>query len=772
MKKIFTLFVLLLFLKNIRAQYVTIPDSNFRNYLQMHYASCMSSNLLDTTCYAVKNDTVLNWLNDASYRVKNFYGLQYFINLKKLYFVNDSLTVLPALPNSLRELDISSAVQGQLTSLPVLPNSLQVLYCQSQSITSLPTLPNALRELYCDGNLLTSLPNLPSGMRYLLCRGNLLTGFPTLPDSLRLLDCSINYSITSLPNLPNKLYSLKCDGNPLTTLPSLPDSLIDLTAGPQLLNLPPLPNKLQFLSIAYNSSLTCLPTLPNSLVTLWAYNTPINCLPNYPSSLIPISFNNVFNLPLCAISNSLINTNNCSGADGITGYTYVDKNHNCLRDVGDTSIANVRIKLYDNAGNFVNQNSSHYNGMYNFLQSSGTYSVTLDTVGKPFKIDCPMSNNDTVVQLNIGNPTINNIDFSIKCKPGYDVGVQSTYVTGMVFPNSTHSLHIVSGDVSQWQNLNCASGASGQVIINVYGPVSFSTITAGALTPNIIGNTFTYNISDFGTVNIFSDFGLILKVDTTASIGDSICVTTQVITPNNDYNLSNNISHYCYPITNSHDPNIKDVYPVDVPEGYSNYFVYTVHFQNTGTASAQNIRLIDTLDNNFDLESFEVINYSHQNIWAVNNRVLAFYFLNINLPDSNSNPIGSMGFVQYRIKPKISWTPPYKIKNTAYIYFDYNVPIVTNTTYNSIITTTGLNNQSEILGAIYPNPNNGTFIIEVNTKEREFVQLFDMTGNVVLLQTIENGKATIDASHLAAGIYNIRIKGASSITNKKLVIVK
>jgi hypothetical protein len=50
--------------------------------------------------------------------------------------------------------------------------------------------------------------------------------------------------------------------------------------------------------------------------------------------------------------------------------------------------------------------------------------------------------------------------------------------------------------------------------------------------------------------------------------------------------------------------------------------------------------------------------------------------------------------------------------------------------------------------------------------------LYDITGHIVLFQTIENGKAIIDANHLAPGIYNINIKGTSSVINKKLVIVK
>ena len=62
--------------------------------------------------------------------------------------------------------------------------------------------------------------------------------------------------------------------------------------------------------------------------------------------------------------------------------------------------------------------------------------------------------------------------------------------------------------------------------------------------------------------------------------------------------------------------------------------------------------------------------------------------------------------------------------------------------------------------------------IELHNKEKHNIQLFDITGTLVLSQTIENGKAIIDANYLAAGIYNINIKGNSSVTNKKLVIVK
>ena len=56
---------------------------------------------------------------------------------------------------------------------------------------------------------------------------------------------------------------------------------------------------------------------------------------------------------------------------------------------------------------------------------------------------------------------------------------------------------------------------------------------------------------------------------------------------------------------------------------------------------------------------------------------LDFKFPNIMLPDSASNPAGSQGFVQYRIKPKANLPLGTQIENTAHIYFDYNAAITT-----------------------------------------------------------------------------------------------
>ena len=72
--------------------------------------------------------------------------------------------------------------------------------------------------------------------------------------------------------------------------------------------------------------------------------------------------------------------------------------------------------------------------------------------------------------------------------------------------------------------------------------------------------------------------------------------------------------------------------------------------------------------------------------------------------------------------------------------------------------------------SIYPNPNNGTFVIEPNTSAKQTVMVYDVTGKVVLTQTI-NGKTSIDAGSLNEGVYNISIS-SEGIINKRLIIIK
>ena len=92
---------------------------------------------------------------------------------------------------------------------------------------------------------------------------------------------------------------------------------------------------------------------------------------------------------------------------------------------------------------------------------------------------------------------------------------------------------------------------------------------------------------------------------------------------------------------------------------------------------------------------------------------------------------------------------------------------------NVLSSTAGINqivNASNQMN-IYPNPNNGSFVIEPSSATKQTMQVYDVNGKLVLSQTI-NGKTTIDASNLNEGVYNISLQSNEGVVNKKLVIVR
>jgi hypothetical protein len=73
---------------------------------------------------------------------------------------------------------------------------------------------------------------------------------------------------------------------------------------------------------------------------------------------------------------------------------------------------------------------------------------------------------------------------------------------------------------------------------------------------------------------------------------------------------------------------------------------------------------------------------------------------------------------------------------------------------------------------IYPNPNTGVFVIETEANEKCSLQIFTVTGELVLTEVLENTKNNIDASLLPEGIYNVCVSGKTGVINNRLVIVK
>ncbi|MDV7396849.1 hypothetical protein RZS08_35955, partial [Arthrospira platensis SPKY1] len=77
---------------------------------------------------------------------------------------------------------------------------------------------------------------------------------------------------------------------------------------------------------------------------------------------------------------------------------------------------------------------------------------------------------------------------------------------------------------------------------------------------------------------------------------------------------------------------------------------YLIRFQNTGTAPAKDVVILDTLSQSLDPGSIRIGPASHPFRWDLSgNGLLEFRFEEINLPDSSSNEPASHGFVSFRI---------------------------------------------------------------------------------------------------------------------------
>jgi uncharacterized repeat protein (TIGR01451 family) len=216
----------------------------------------------------------------------------------------------------------------------------------------------------------------------------------------------------------------------------------------------------------------------------------------------------------------------------------------------------------------------------------------------------------------------------------------------------------------------------------------------------------------------------------------------------------------------SYDPNDKQVFP----EGFGvNHFVtmdtwleYMIRFQNTGTDTAFKVVILDTLDTDLNLATFTLLGASHPvDVTMRPGNEVAFTFENILLPDSNINEPGSHGYVLYRILGNTSNPDPTIVNNTAYIYFDLNSPVQTNTTLTTLsdnfLFIPELNHEQLIL---YPNPSSKSITLKLvqNSGDEVSVRIFDLSGRTILEKhNLKAGEISLDVSKLAPGVYNVEV---------------
>ena len=151
-------------------------------------------------------------------------------------------------------------------------------------------------------------------------------------------------------------------------------------------------------------------------------------------------------------------------------------------------------------------------------------------------------------------------------------------------------------------------------------------------------------------------------------------------------------------------------------------------------------------------------------------------FDNILLPDSNTNEPASNGYFNFTVKQFTGNQVGTQIRNHAYIFFDFNPAIITDTTLNTIYIPVSV---EEITGidngniTVFPNPSKGNVIFRVKEKRKElFFELFNALGEKIRDEHFSGiEEFEMQRKDLSPGIYFYTVRNEHGmIGSGKLVI--
>jgi uncharacterized repeat protein (TIGR01451 family) len=290
-----------------------------------------------------------------------------------------------------------------------------------------------------------------------------------------------------------------------------------------------------------------------------------------------------------------------------------------------------------------------------------------------------------------------------------------------------------------------------------------SASNGGTLSGGVV--TFNYGpIAPNTTAWVFAT----VNVPTTVAVGAPYSYSAIVNPVATDLFQSNNYDTLSANVVASYDPNDKASNALGMgPNGEINAgddLTYKVRFQNTGNFPATFIFIRDTLDANLDWSSFRVLGASHTMTHTQNSDKIEFFFDDIQLPDSTSDEPNSHGFVIYSIKAKNTLSPGDAIENTAFIYFDYNAPVVTNTTLNTVWVPTSTDGpRPEVSFELFPNPVLDHATLRFDAQGESWnLRVMDLNGRTIMERSnVRDGEIRIERNELSSGTYLFQLVSES-----------
>lgn len=284
-----------------------------------------------------------------------------------------------------------------------------------------------------------------------------------------------------------------------------------------------------------------------------------------------------------------------------------------------------------------------------------------------------------------------------------------------------------------------------------------SDVGGGTLTPGQITWANFPFITGFGTRIVHLQFQVPADV---GLIGTQLTSTGFVQQNPPEIDNANNSCTESVTVVGSFDPNDKtattstglssELYFIDLDSSIT----YVIRFQNTGTASAINVEVSDTLAPELDPGTIHLLGWSHQldRVAITPGPVMHWYFDNINLPDSGANEAASHGFVSFSIKPRQPVLPGTVIENTASIFFDFNAAVITEPSILTAEFSTDVVDDAVADLLLAPVPASDHLRISSRAMI-ENVTIISTDGRSILQQSVRSASATLDVTTLTSGAY-------------------
>jgi uncharacterized repeat protein (TIGR01451 family) len=696
LKRLILPFLFLLTGYTVAAQIVNIPDTNFKKALLQH------SPVIDTNGdgqIQVSEAAGITYLAVPSSNISSLEGVKAFVNLVRLHCSDNKLTTLdvdglsqletlicgfnlfstiqPTGLGNIKELDLGannplltsvnlsgmasltriscSGICPLLTSVNLynMPALQHVEFRNTEAVNSFSVRNNAnLRILELYGNSSLSMLDLTgcNGLQYLMCG-------------------SCNFKAFELGGLP-ELVHFSCNNNPIKR--------IDVSKNPKLTVIYCYESdSLQSINLKNGQPgrPAIVATMCNNLRYVCADEDDVLPLLN---EFISVNLFNVQVNPYCSFTpGGQYNT--------IKGTIRYDTNGNGC-DPADSLLKNLKVKINDAANTFYT--TLQADGSYSWYSYSGNFNVVPQLESAYFSFS-PIS---ATANFSAANGSVATRDFCLaKIGTVKDLSVVIVPV-GRARPGFGAHYQII------YRNKGTET-LSGQIDLE-YDQSKMTLTSALPVADSQFTNQLHWKFTDLQpfqskTIDVY----FTLAVPPVNNIGDILPFVATISPLTGDITPADNRFALEQVIVGSYDPNDKTCLEgraIHISKA-GEYVHYLVRFQNMGTDTADNIVVKDTLSSNFDWNSVELLQTSHPcTLRQTKGNILEFIFKDILLPAKIQNEPASNGYVLFKVKSKSTLIIGDSLANSAAIYFDFNPPVITNTTITKYVEGVTVNLGSDI----------------------------------------------------------------------------